>query len=360
MRNRTVSLFRIFVVVMAEALLALSVIACSGLASRKDTEGRTVAGNAFGSGDLQGSAGQGSSGIDPRDTDVSVDIAQGSLAGTLRVPEGAGPFPVVLIIAGSGPTDRNGNSPLLQGSNDSLKMIAVELEKAGIASLRYDKRGIAESASAAVSEENLRFDTYVADAAALVRYLRTREGFGRIGILGHSEGALVGAAAAAMEPVDCLVSVSGAGRPSDVILKEQLSSTPAAERDRIYRIIDELKAGRLVPDVPQSLYMLFRPSVQPYLISWFAYDPVAILDGLHIPILVIQGTTDLQISVDDAKLLAPEGRGRQLIIVEGMNHVLKIAPWDRKKNLAAYSDPTLPLAPGFVSGVIAFLRQNLL
>ena len=318
-----------------------------------------MTGNASGSDGVPGPAEESSSGADSRDSDVSIALAQGNLAGTLRVPEGAGPFPVVLIIAGSGPTDRNGNSPLLQGSNDSLKMIAVELGKAGIASLRYDKRGIAESASAAVSEESLRFDTYVADAVALVKYLRTHGGFSRIGILGHSEGALIGAAAAAMESVDCLVSVAGAGRPADVILKEQLSASPAADRDRMYRIIDELKAGRLVPDVPRSLYALFRPSVQPYLISWFAYDPVAILDGLQIPILVVQGTTDLQISVDDARRLAPEGKGRELVLVEGMNHVLKIAPLDRNRNLSAYSDPSLPLAPGFVSGVVAFLERNL-
>ncbi len=307
------------------------------------------------------SGGAASAALDPGETVVFIPVEKGRIEGTLRIPAGSGPWPVVLIIAGSGPTDRNGNSPLLPGRNDSLKLIAMELEKAGIASLRYDKRGIAASAGAGASEQDLRFGTYIHDVILWVDFLKERDEFSSIGILGHSEGSLIGAAAAlsAAGDVACFVSVAGAGRPADQILKEQLASSPPADRDLMYRYIDELRAGKTIDDVPEPLYSLFRPSVQPYLISWFAYDPAKVVASLRIPVLVVQGTTDLQVSVKDSELLAPKGSGRELLLIQGMNHVLKTAPLDREKNIAAYSDPSLPLNPDFAAGLVAFLRKSL-
>ena len=100
-----------------------------------------------------------------RDT-ITLDTPTGAIAGTLLIPSGNGPFALVVIIAGSGPTDRDGNSPLLPGANNSLKLLAEGLADRGVASLRYDKRGVAASAKAMVSEADLRFNTYADDAAA--------------------------------------------------------------------------------------------------------------------------------------------------------------------------------------------------
>src|SRR5690606_11236335 len=126
-------------------------------------------------------------------------------------PAGGAPSPVVLIIAGSGPTDRDGNSPLLPGQNNSLRLLAEGLAQRGIATLRYDKRGIAESANAELREADLRFNTYVDDAAALLSRLHDDARFSRVSVVGHSEGALIAVMAAQKAAVDAIVSIAGAG-----------------------------------------------------------------------------------------------------------------------------------------------------
>jgi len=97
--------------------------------------------------------------------------------------------------------------------------------------------------------------------------------------------------------------------------------------------------------------------VQPYLISWFRYDPAKSIAELKTPVLVVQGTTDLQVTVDDAKRLAAANPKAKLVIIEGMNHVLKEVPPDRDKQMASYSDPNLRLAPEFLTGVVEFVRK---
>jgi alpha-beta hydrolase superfamily lysophospholipase len=121
---------------------------------------------------------------------VQLETTIGTLQGTLDLPNGTSPCPVVVIVAGSGPTDRDGNQPLMK--NDSLKLLGQALAAKGIAALRYDKRGIAESAAAASKEEDLRFETYVTDVVQWVIWLRQNRRFLRVGLIGHSEGSLIG------------------------------------------------------------------------------------------------------------------------------------------------------------------------
>jgi pimeloyl-ACP methyl ester carboxylesterase len=275
----------------------------------------------------------------------TLQTSTGELSGTLTVPILKGTFPVALIIAGSGPTDRNGNNA--QMKNNSLQMLAHELAAHGIASLRYDKRGIGKSASALISEELLRFENYVEDAKAWVSELKTDSRFRELIIIGHSEGSLIGMLAS--EKADVFVSLAGAGRSIDVILKEQLAVQLEGKK-KLLRAANEglakLKEGKLVEDAPVELFGLFRPSVQPYMISWMKYDPAVEISKLNIPIVIIQGSTDLQVSEEDARLLFEAHRlDSRLIIIEDMNHVLKIAPLDRTKNIETYSKSELPLAP---------------
>ena len=277
--------------------------------------------------------------------DQTLQTSTGELSGTLTVPILKGTFPVALIIAGSGPTDRNGNNA--QMKNNSLQMLAHELAAHGIASLRYDKRGIGKSASALISEELLRFENYVEDAKAWVSELKTDSRFRELIIIGHSEGSLIGMLAS--EKADVFVSLAGAGRSIDVILKEQLAVQLEGKK-KLLRAANEglakLKEGKLVEDAPVELFGLFRPSVQPYMISWMKYDPAVEISKLNIPIVIIQGSTDLQVSEEDARLLFEAHRlDSRLIIIEDMNHVLKIAPLDRTKNIETYSKSELPLAP---------------
>jgi alpha-beta hydrolase superfamily lysophospholipase len=280
--------------------------------------------------------------------DQTLQTSTGELSGTLTVPITKGTFPVALIIAGSGPTDRNGNNT--QMKNNSLQMLAHELAAQGIASLRYDKRGIGESAPAMISEEQLRFENYVEDAKAWAAQLKTDPRFRKLIVIGHSEGSLIGMLAC--EQADAFVSLAGAGRPIDVILKEQLTEQLSGQK-KLLRAANEglskLKEGKLVEDAPVELFGLFRPSVQPYIMSWMKYDPAVEISKLKIPIVIIQGTTDLQVKEQDAKLLfEAHPLNSRLVIIEDMNHVLKIAPEDRLKNIETYSKPDLPLAPELV------------
>jgi fermentation-respiration switch protein FrsA (DUF1100 family) len=289
---------------------------------------------------------------------VVLDTPGGRLHGTLELPaRGAAPHAVALIISGSGPTDRNGNSSVIPGANNSLKYLAEGLAAAGIASLRYDKRGVAESVMAAKSEEDLRFDTYIEDAVLWGQRLRADKRFGALVVVGHSEGSLIGMVAARRLGAEGFVSVAGAGRRADVVIleqmKQQLSPELYAKTEEIFRALAE---GKVVADVPPALAPLFRPSVQPYVGSWLRYDPAAEVSKLKVPVLIAQGEHDLQVSVEDARLLSKAQPSAKLLLVAGMNHVLKDAPSDASRQAAAYSDPALPVAPKLLAEVIAFVK----
>lgn len=285
----------------------------------------------------------------------------GTIFGTLLLPASSSapqPVPVVLIIAGSGPTDRNGNSPLLPGGNNSLKLLAEGLAEKGIASVRYDKRGVAESVASAQKEEDLRFETYIADVVAWGKTLKADSRFSSVGVLGHSEGSLIGMVAAQQFPADFFISIAGVGRPAQETLMEQLKvNLPADLYEKSKKIVASLVAGKTVKDPPPALAVLFRPSVQPYLISWFRYDAGKELPKLKAPTLLIQGTTDIQIGLPDAKLLSKVRPDAKLTLIEEMNHVLKTVPkGDNARQQAAYVDPKLPLAPGLIDAICTFVK----
>jgi pimeloyl-ACP methyl ester carboxylesterase len=291
---------------------------------------------------------------------VQLRTATGTLFGSLDRPAGHGPWPIVLIIAGSGPTDRDGNSPPLR--NDSLKLLGKALAAKGVAALRYDKRGIGESASAIPAEEKLRFENFVDDAAGWVKQLRGDSRFSRIAILGHSEGSLIGILAAKQVPIDALISVAGAGRDVATLLREQLKrNLPPELFEKSTHIFDELAAGRRVDDVPPELNALFRPSVQPYLMSCFKFNPPKEIADVTIPILIVQGTTDIQVSIEDADLLTKANENARLATIEDMNHVLKRA---HARSLLgqseAYADPSMPLAPHLTDAIVSFLHETMI
>src|SRR5262245_9230042 len=287
---------------------------------------------------------------------IRLETETGVLHGSLDLPNGTPPFPIVLIIAGSGPTDRDGNQALLK--NDSLKLLGQALASKGIAALRYDKRGIAESAAAAPKEEDLRFETYVADAVQWINLLRRDSRFSSIGIIGHSEGSLIGMLAAKQVKLDRLASIAGAGRPASELIRKQLDAMlPPNLKTSGEQILNELISGQTVTDVPKELAPLYRPSVQPYLISWFKYDPAREIRALEVPVLIIQGTADLQISIDDAQRLAQAKKDATLRVIDGMNHVLKRVTSPAEQKLA-YTDPSLPIEAAIVEEIAAFVTMK--
>jgi pimeloyl-ACP methyl ester carboxylesterase len=290
---------------------------------------------------------------------IALNIATGTLHGTLLLPTTALPMPVVLLIAGSGPTDRDGNNPLIPGKNDSQKLLAEGLALHGIASIRYDKRGIAASAEAGPAQESdMRFDMLVDDAAAWLRFLNADPRFSKVVAIGHSEGALVALLAASAGSADGVVSVAGTARRLSDLLREQLRPRLTnALLQKNEAILLSLERGEIADNVPAALAPLYRPSVQPYLISQFRYAPTDIVSRLPIPTLIIAGTSDLQVPTTDAEALQSAKPDAELLIIDGMNHVLKAVPAKAPSALSSYSDPTLPVVPLLIERVAAFVRK---
>ncbi|AEV64269.1 Hydrolase, alpha/beta fold family [Pseudomonas ogarae] len=286
---------------------------------------------------------------------ISLDTGSGELFGSLLLPKSDTPVPVVLIISGSGPTDRDGNNPE-GGRNDSLKRLAWVLARHNIASVRYDKRGVAASLAATPDERNLSVEAYVADAVAWSHKLAADPRLGPLILLGHSEGALIASLAAPQANAAAVISLSGSARPIDQVLRQQLSNRlPPPLMLRSNELLDSLKAGRLDDNVPAQLQVIFRPSVQPYLISLFRQDPARAFAALKMPALIIQGSNDIQVSVDDARQLKAAKPDAELALIEGMNHVMRIVPNDVKRQLASYKDPNLPLAAELGARTLRFI-----
>ena len=300
---------------------------------------------------------------------VTLETPNGTLFGTLERPQSRSAVPVVLIIAGSGPTDRDGNSPILNGPNNSLKLLAAGLAAQGIASVRYDKRGIgetgkamqlaAEKAKTPLREEDLNFETLIDDAVRWGKQLHADRRFSSLTVIGHSEGSLIGMVAAQKIGAHAFVSIAGAGRPLQEIILDQFKSQLTADLLKTTAdILDQLGAGKTVESVPAELMILLRPSVQPYLISWLRYAPSKEISKLRMPVLIVQGTTDMQTRPADAKRLADGNPGAQLLLIDGMNHIFKTVPNERDKQVSSYSDPTLPVAPDLISAISRFVNEN--
>ncbi|MCU7251253.1 alpha/beta hydrolase [Pseudomonas koreensis] len=286
---------------------------------------------------------------------VTLDTGRGELFGSLLLPKSDSPVPVVLILSGSGPTDRDGNNPD-GGRNDSLKRLAWVLAKHNVASVRFDKRGVAASLAATPDERNLTVDAYVADAVAWANKLKADPRFGPLILLGHSEGALIATLAAPQVDAAGVISLSGSARPIDQVLRQQLAQRlPPPLMLRSNQLLDSLKAGHTDDNVPAPLQVIFRPSVQPYLISLFRQEPAKAFAKLTTPALIVQGSNDIQVQVDDAKRLKAAKPDAQLALIEGMNHVLRIVPNDVKRQLASYKDPNLPLAAELGSRILEFI-----
>lgn len=293
----------------------------------------------------------------PVSTEVVVPSQPAPLHGTMLAPEAA--RAVAVILPGSGPTDRDGDqAPAINAS--TYRLLAEGLAAQGIATVRIDKRGVGQSAAAGPAEADLRFDAYAADARAWAAEAARLSDRPCAWLIGHSEGALV--ALKAVEGGDqaiCgLILLSGAGRPAGAVLREQLAGAPEPLKTQAFAALTELEAGRTVADTPPALAALFRPSVQPYLISWLPLDPAVLLAAYDGPVFIGQGTNDLQIGVADAEALAAADPEATLKLWDGVNHVLKTAPADRAGNLATYADPALPLAPGVAEDVAAFILSR--
>ena len=279
---------------------------------------------------------------------VSIDP---EVQGTLLSPNGENQPPLAILIAGSGPTDRDGNQA--QFKNNSLKYLAEGLAQKGIATFRYDKRVIAQINNATVQEEKMTFEDEVNDALLVVNHFKDK--YKKIILIGHSEGALVGLLVAQKVVVSKFVSISGAGNSSATLIEEQIGKNAPQLKEESQKIISQLRKGELVDNISPYLAPVFRKSVQPYLISWFKYEPAKEIAKLQIPILIVQGTNDLQVEDKEAQLLKEAQPKAQLLLIEGMNHVLKKVK-TLEENQLSYLNPDLPISGELVEGIASFIK----
>lgn len=292
-----------------------------------------------------------------QDQEMVLNTSTGNIHGSLLVPDGKGKTPVVLIIAGSGPTDRNGNQQKLK--NNSLKFLADSLYNRSIASLRFDKRGIGSSKDERMKLDQIIFDDFLADVKGWIDLLSTDKRFSKVIVAGHSEGALLGMLASVNNPkVGAYVSIAGAARPADEIIKEQLLAQPEEIRNLVYPRLDSLRRGDTLHNVPQFLYAMFSPTLQRYLMSWMKYNPSTEVKRLSVPALFIQGTTDIQVLPKDAEMLAVAYPKGKKVLIEDMNHILKEFPsTDRQAQVATYSNSELPLHRDLIPVIVSFIKS---
>jgi pimeloyl-ACP methyl ester carboxylesterase len=293
-------------------------------------------------------------GFDEREDTLQVKNLK--LFGTLSTPAHAHQaVPLVVIIAGSGPTDREGNQPGLHP--DTYKKMAHALALQGIACFRYDKRGAGKSASPMMQEADLRFTDFVQDVRDIIAHYQQDARFSKIVVAGHSEGSLIGMMAVGAK--NDFISLCGAGEPATRILKTQLRQQLGDKEASTFRKIDSLAKGMKVTCDYPSLWSLFRPSVQPYLISWFSIDPAQEIKKVAGRILLIGGGNDLQVAPAQLRVLELAANKAQTKLFNDMNHVLvDIYSKEAQDNYAAYNKPELPISLELISTLVTFIRSD--
>ena len=293
--------------------------------------------------------------------EVTVAGPDGDLAGTLTMPQDG--KPIVLIVPGSGPTDRDGNN-LVGVTAAPYRLLAEGLAERGIGSLRIDKRGMFASKGAIADANNVTIGAYVEDVAAWSALAREKSGNDCVWLLGHSEGGIVSLAAAnRLDGLCGVILAASPGRPLGVVLREQLHSNPANAPiwEQSDAAIDKLEKGERVDTsgMHPGLMPLFHPLVQGFLIDVMAHDPAKLLSTTDVPVLIIHGSKDLQIKRADADALVAAREITEMVEFPDMNHVLKdVEGDDPVANSAVYSAADTPLTPGLVDYIVGFMEEE--
>lgn len=302
-----------------------------------------------------------SAGAAPPTEEITAPGPQGELHGSFVAPADGGP--ILLIVPGSGATDRDGNSAA--GLHAApYRLLAEGLAAKGIGSVRIDKRGLLASAKAVADPNAVTSADYVADVASWTGAIREKTGARCVWLAGHSEGGLIALAAAGrVEGLCGLVLIATPGRPLGAILREQLQANPANAPvlpDALHAIA-LLEAGQHV-DITgfhPALQPLFAPQVQDFLIDMMKLDPAALAAATALPMLIVQGDRDIQIALADAEALHAAHPTAAYRVLSGVNHVLKsVDSDDLAANIATYADPTLPIAPAVVDAIAAFVTAQ--
>lgn len=275
------------------------------------------------------------------------------LKGTLFTPDVNKTQSLVILIAGSGPTNRSGNS--VGNHNNSLLFLSQELQKNGIAAFSFDKRVVAQLIAGENAERELLFSRQVDDVRDIISYFKTSKKYKKIIIAGHSEGSLIGMIAA-HNNADGYISIAGAGRTIDEILIEQIVNQMPSLKTELELSFNQLKEKKEITSKNPIIASLFRQDIQPFLKSWVDLNPQHEIKKLKIPVLILNGTKDLQIKESDADLLKLAKPDAKLVIIPNMNHIFKEILIDDAENIASYNNPKIPIMPELTSSIVEFVN----
>lgn len=288
------------------------------------------------------------------ETNISIPTNSVSINGNLITPFYSEKIPLVILIPGSGPTDRDGNSAMLK--NNSLKYLAEALANKNIATYRFDKSVLSYAKHDEEKVDALTFETFIKEVKSIIKYFKNAKEYSKIIVAGHSQGSLVGMLASKNNAA-AFISLEGAGRSLDEILIEQIELQAPFLKDETQKILAELKKGNPVEEFNPMLISLFNKQVQPFLISWIKYNPQEEIAKLNIPILIINGSKDIQVKNIDAELLHKAAQNSELFIVENMNHIFKEINGDLTENMQSYNNPNLPIMSNFSDKISTFIKD---
>ncbi|MBN1145443.1 MAG: alpha/beta fold hydrolase [Bacteroidales bacterium] len=281
----------------------------------------------------------------------------GDIHGSITVPIAKERVPIVIIIPGSGNTDRDGNSIMSDVRTNTYRILALHLAKNGIATLRFDKRGVGKSQTGSMQTSSPAIDDYITDVMAWIAYLRQVDDFSDLIVLGHGEGALIGMIAAGRAKASSFISLEGVGKPVDQIYRDVLRNFPPGLIKQSNVIIDSLRAGYRVKGVSRELAGLFAPEVQLYLMSSMRYNPASEIAALKMPVLIVHGKKDKQIPPEHASLLTIAKPSAKLVLIDNMNYVLKDEADDPKEAYKTFTNPDIPCNQEMLDAVVNFIQQ---
>jgi len=286
-------------------------------------------------------------------TFIAEEVAVNNLIdGTLLTPKDNSKSVLAIIIAGSGPTNRDGNQNFLK--NNSLKKLAEGLTNQGISTFRYDKRIVKQIRKGKV-DKDIMFDDFVTDAISVIDYFKEKNIYSKIYFIGHSQGSLVGMLAA-KDKADGFISLAGAGKSIDLVIQEQIEKTAPMFTEDTKKTFAVLKENKTTTDYPPALASIFDISLQPFMSNWIQYDPSEKIKELQIPILIINGTKDLQVTTTEATLLKEANPNAQIKIIENMNHILFTIEGDSLENSKSYNEITRKINPEVIESIVAFIK----
>jgi len=272
--------------------------------------------------------------------------------GTLILPNDNPKPNLAIIIGGSGPTDRNGNQNFLK--NNSLKKLAEALSRNGIATFRYDKRIVKQIRNNYVNKD-IMFDDFVTDAISVIDYFKTSNTYNKIFVIGHSQGSLVGILAS-KDRVDGLISIAGSGKSIDSVIIEQIEKTAPMFTEEAKEVFMVLKNGKTTSNYPEALSSIFKEDIQLFMSNWMQYNPQDEIKKLSIPVLIVNGTKDLQVPEEEATLLESATSKANLKIIDKMNHIMFIIEGDDLENSKSYNESFRQISTELIETIVDFIK----